>query len=138
MWINTTTLKVYTLHSDIRAELSRQGVSLPDIVTDAVLAPLCYAPVAQVTPVFDPATQKATQVMPAIIGGVWTQVWAVSNLTGAQLAAKQAFDKDMHNAPIKAQIAALDLKRIRPLAEGDTAFLAGLNTQITTLRAQLQ
>ena len=38
---------------------------------------------------------------------------------------------------IKAQIAELDLKRIRPMAEGDTAYLATLNAQITALRAQL-
>ena len=45
---------------------------------------------------------------------------------------------DGANNSIKAQIAALDLKRIRPLAEGDTAYLAQLNTQIAALRAQLK
>ena len=39
---------------------------------------------------------------------------------------------------IKAQISALDIKRIRPLAEGDTVFLAKLNDQIKILRAQLK
>lgn len=42
------------------------------------------------------------------------------------------------NAPIKAQIAILDLKRIRPLAEGDTGYLAQINDQIKALRAKLQ
>lgn len=42
------------------------------------------------------------------------------------------------NAGIKSQIAALDLKRIRPLAEGDTVYLAKLNEQIAALRAQLK
>lgn len=41
------------------------------------------------------------------------------------------------NAPIKAQIAALDAKRIRPLAEGDSAYLDMLNTKIVALRATL-
>jgi hypothetical protein len=38
---------------------------------------------------------------------------------------------------IKRQIAELDFRRIRPLAEGDTVFLADLNAQIVALRAQL-
>ena len=38
---------------------------------------------------------------------------------------------------LKAQIAVLDLKRIRPLAEGDSAYVATLNAQIAALRAQL-
>lgn len=38
---------------------------------------------------------------------------------------------------IKAQIRALDIKRIRPMAEGDTVYLQSLNDQIAALRAQL-
>ena len=39
-------------------------------------------------------------------------------------------------AVIDAQLAALDIKRIRPVAEGDTAYLATLNQQAADLRAQ--
>lgn len=39
---------------------------------------------------------------------------------------------------VKAQIAILDIKRIRPLAEGDTMYLAKLNEQVVALRAKLQ
>src|SRR3990167_6730538 len=42
------------------------------------------------------------------------------------------------NAEIQAKIAALDMKRIRPLAEGDALFLAKFNDQIKALRAQLK
>ena len=42
------------------------------------------------------------------------------------------------NAPIKAKIVAIDLKRIRPLAEGDAVFLTNLNDQIKALRAQIK
>ena len=42
------------------------------------------------------------------------------------------------NATILAQIAALDMKRIRPLAEGDTAYLTTLNDKIFALRATLK
>ena len=38
---------------------------------------------------------------------------------------------------IKAQLDALDIKRIRPTAEGDAAYLATLNVQAVALRAQL-
>jgi len=41
-------------------------------------------------------------------------------------------------AEIKNELAALDIKRIRPVAEGDTAFLTTLNAQAVALRAELQ
>lgn len=39
---------------------------------------------------------------------------------------------------IKAELAAIDQRRIRPLAEGDTDYLAVLNGQVVALRAELQ
>ena len=41
-------------------------------------------------------------------------------------------------AELKSELAALDIKRIRPTAEGDTAYLTVLNAQAVTLRAELQ
>jgi len=41
-------------------------------------------------------------------------------------------------AEIKNELVALDIKRIRPVAEGDTAFLATLNAQALALRTELQ
>jgi len=43
-----------------------------------------------------------------------------------------------HNAPILAQMNDLDLKRIRPLAEGDTVYLNNINQQILAMRKTLQ
>ena len=40
-------------------------------------------------------------------------------------------------AEIKADISALDFKRIRPLAEGDTEYLTTINAQAVALRAEL-
>ena len=40
-------------------------------------------------------------------------------------------------AQIKSELAAIDSKRIRPISEGDTAFLAILNAQAVTLRTEL-
>ena len=42
----------------------------------------------------------------------------------------------LSQAAIDAQLSALDIKRIRPTAEGDTAYLATLNDQAVALRAQ--
>jgi hypothetical protein len=39
---------------------------------------------------------------------------------------------------IKAELRGIDTRRIRPLAEGDTAYLDGLNAQAIALRAELQ
>lgn len=41
-------------------------------------------------------------------------------------------------AELKSELAALDIKRIRPTAEGDTAYLITLNAQAVALRAELQ
>jgi hypothetical protein len=41
-------------------------------------------------------------------------------------------------AEIKQELDALDIKRIRPVAEGDAAYLATLNDQALALRAELQ
>ena len=46
--------------------------------------------------------------------------------------------KETRNDSIKAQIALLDSKRVRSLAEGDTVYLANLNAQIVALRAQIK
>jgi hypothetical protein len=37
---------------------------------------------------------------------------------------------------IKAELSALDTKRIRPMVEGDTDYLATLNQQVTNLRTE--
>lgn len=39
---------------------------------------------------------------------------------------------------IQAELLTIDQKRIRPIAEGDTEYLAVLNTQVVTLREELR
>lgn len=41
-------------------------------------------------------------------------------------------------AELKAELSVLDIKRIRPTAEGDTAYLITLNAQAVALRAELK
>lgn len=45
---------------------------------------------------------------------------------------------EQYNRSIKAQIAELDLKCIRPMAEGNAVLLATLNDQVKVLQAQLK
>ena len=47
-------------------------------------------------------------------------------------------EKIAWNAPIYLELDSLDKKRVRPLAEGDTEYLTGLNEQIINLRATLR
>ena len=46
--------------------------------------------------------------------------------------------KSMRIAELKIDLAELDQRRIRPLAEGDTEYLATLNAQAVALREELQ
>jgi len=39
---------------------------------------------------------------------------------------------------IKAELYGLDLKRIRPLAEGDLAYLESINAEVATLREEMR
>ena len=61
--------------------------------------------------------------------------WQAIKAEASALTAQQA--RRDQNAPILQQIETLDKRRIRPLAEGDAAYLAKLNKQIAALRAQL-
>ena len=61
----------------------------------------------------------------------------VSDAAYAALVAAQPKTTEELNAPIKAKIASLDAKRIRPLAEGESVYLVKLNDRIAVLRAQL-
>lgn len=63
---------------------------------------------------------------------------AISDSEAALLS--QAIDPNTPNpriVEIKAELVALDMKRIRPLAEGDTEYLATINAQAVVLRAEL-
>lgn len=70
-----------------------------------------------------PAYDKATQ-------GCFFQggAWAVIDSAKAE---------NPRIAEIKADLSALDFKRIRPLAEGDTEYLTTINAQAVALRAEL-
>lgn len=74
--------------------------------------------------------RNATQYVGAVAS-------VVTNEEYVALVAAQPKAQDEINDEIKAKIVVLDQKRIRPLAEGDTAYLEKLNEQIKALRDRL-
>lgn len=85
MWINTHTHKVYNYHQQIREDFA--STSFPDVISDALLAEFGVLPITQTTPVFDSIRQSAVESAPALVNGVWTQQWLVTDLPAAQVAA---------------------------------------------------
>lgn len=63
---------------------------------------------------------------------------AISNYKTLEAEYLSEKEKQEFNGKIIAQLDALDKKRIRPLAEGDTEYLKGLNEQIIKLRETLR
>ncbi len=61
-----------------------------------------------------------------------------SVFTPSDVAAQSQTMIQLRIAEIKIELAELDQRRIRPLAEGDTDYLAILNAQALALRAELQ
>ena len=132
-YINTDTLQHPVSEQDIRA--LHPNTSFPEPFTAP--APFAWVfPAPQ--PSYDPIAQTVRETTPTITAkGHWEQQWEVVDLPAEAIAANQAAANEQRRASIKAQIAALDLRRIRPLAEGDTEYLATLNAQIAELRSQL-
>lgn len=132
MYINTATNEVVS-EQQIRLDNPNTSFGSP------FQAPEDYAWVFPTpAPTYDPTTQGVRETAPQISAkGNYEQQWEVVDLSQAAIDAIAAAAKAQKDAGIKAQIAALDLRRIRPLAEGDTAYLADLNAQIVALRDQL-
>jgi hypothetical protein len=66
-------------------------VSFPKNPTDELLASYDVFPVtATERPTYDPITQNLTEGTPAIVGGVWTQVWTVTEATPEEVSQRKA------------------------------------------------
>ena len=59
-------------------------------------------------------------------------------ITEADILAQAQMAAVARIAEIKTELAVLDQRRIRPMAEGDTDYLATLNAQAVALREELQ
>jgi hypothetical protein len=73
-----------TLLTDAQLRRAFPDTSFPATIADL---PEGYASVQPTLPIFDPATQSATQAAAAQVAGVWTQQWVVRDLTPAEIEA---------------------------------------------------
>lgn len=75
--------------TDLRRE--HPGVSFPTQPSAELLAAYGLQPLVEVSPpAFDPATQRMAEGEPALVGGQWTQTWAVLALSADELAERAA------------------------------------------------
>ena len=86
MWINEASLKTYEFLHELRADIN---ASLPEILTDEILADIGVKPVALVEPQYDHIAQAAIEVAPMQIEGAWVQQWQIVDLPPEQIAANQ-------------------------------------------------
>lgn len=110
MYINTQTLKTYKFTHEIRADFPE--VSLPPALTDEMLASIGVLPVEQNAPAYNPITQSATELPPALVGGKWKQQWEVMDLpqelVDENIAAQAAAEQATINAKVEALWASAD------------------------------
>ena len=88
MWINTQSLKTYATHSDVRTDFP--AVSLPAILTDAILEEIGVCPVERILPAHNPITQSVNELSPALVGDKWVQQWEVYTLPAEVVTANLA------------------------------------------------
>ena len=110
MYINTQTLKTYKFTHEVRADFPE--VSLPPALTDEMLASIGVLPVEQTAPAYNPITQSATELPPALVGGKWKQQWEVMDLpqelVDENIAAQAAAEQATINAKVEALWTAAD------------------------------
>lgn len=88
MWINENTLKTYQRHDQIRSD---SGDSLPEILTDAVLASINIYPVKLVDPTYDRVTQTAIVLTPSFQNGEWVQQWQITEASAEEIEQRKEF-----------------------------------------------
>lgn len=124
MWINEETLKTYEFVHEIRADIN---ASLPEILTDEILASIGVLPVEQTTPGHNPITQSATEASSAFVGGEWVQQWVVADLPQVQVAANLAVARAAKWENIKAE---RDRRKALGVKVGDHWFHSDVDSRI--------
>lgn len=140
MWINEETLKTYKFAHEIRADFPE--VSLPPALTDEMLVSIWVLPVEQTTPGYNPITQSATELPPALVGGKWVQQWEIVELFSTQ-AEKDAAIADDIEAKRKASVPVSVTRRQAKQALLLNGLLANVQSAIdaipdVTQRAMIQ
>lgn len=94
MWIEKSTSKTFSNHSEIRLYFS--NTSLPVVITDEALEGLGIC-IVNPTPVpdYDKKTQKVSQGIPSDSNGVYYQTWDIVNLTEEEIAEQEKLSKEL-------------------------------------------
>lgn len=93
MWIDLNDNAVYARHDELR--LARQDRSMPEMLTDEIIAENGFRPVVPTPRPETTFAQKVVEVAPVNIGGAWRQTWAVVSATTEEEAAAQAADREV-------------------------------------------
>ena len=103
MWIDPQDGAVARTHSDIRN--LRPNWSGGHVITDEQIEGIDppLLPVTLTTPEYDPLTQDATELAPALNGEVWIQRWAITNKLPEQVDAEHQVAVDAQWEKIKAE-----------------------------------
>lgn len=117
MWIDPESLKVFRLHSDIRAAFS--NTSFPASITDDDIAFVGLEPLVQSPqPTHDPITHFVREIAPVLTDkGHWEQRWETVALEAETAAANQA-------AKVESAAAAARAQRNAKLADSDWTQVA--------------
>lgn len=125
MYINTQTLKTYKFTHEVRADFP--DISLPPALTDEILASIGVLPVEQTAPAYNPITQSATELPPALVGGKWKQQWEVMDLPQEQIAANLAAARLAKWEAIKVE---RDRRKVLGVKVGDHWFHSDVDSRI--------
>lgn len=106
MYINAQTFKIYTSHSDARADFPL--TSLPPMLTDEMLEELGVYSVKQTVPTYNPITHTVLEIAPAMsIEGHYEQQWEIVELEPEQIAINQEKKQSDEAAAIQNKIESL-------------------------------
>lgn len=103
MWIDPETQEVARTHADLR--LLRPNWSAGLVITDEQISTIepPLLPVTLTTPEYDPLTQIATELAPALSGNEWTQRWEVTDKLQEQVDAERLEAIEVQWEKIKAE-----------------------------------
>lgn len=126
MWLDLRNSQVYRFLSEVRA--ARPTVSMPDIVTDEILADQEIAPVVIVQqPPHDPMTQNVIELAPVQLNDAWTQQWSITDASDNEKSERLAARRErMVVTPFQAKAALFnaglldDVERLISAAETST------------------
>ena len=138
MWINEKTLGVFILHSDIRYECWKEGITLPGVLDDEILSQNGYALLTQNKPSFDSVTHKLTPRSPVKTDNGWFQDFDVVELDPTTvLNNRNQKAVELLNS-LEGKIHYGNIKAIQYLIDNDTDKLNEWKAQVIEIKNQIE